>query len=264
MKGLAYLRDPMNFRNTRRFTPKWWLSLPLSAKGIYRRLSSPDQAINGMSSWWYGALERRPIETILANAARGDYAVHNAGWREPGTSITIMELNCILMAMREVNAKKVIEVGTFNGNTTLNIAANLPEDGQVVTLDLPVDEHMDYALNIQDGLRNVTDRQVVGQQFLDSPVSGRVKQVFGDSATLDWNTFGGPFDLAFIDGCHDYNYVKSDTDNALKVVRPGGAILWHDYAQMDGVSRAVDEYQGKVDRLCAIEGARIAIGFVRG
>ena len=35
------------------------------------------------------------------------------------------------------DAKRVLEVGTFNENAALNLAANLPEGGEVVTLDLP-------------------------------------------------------------------------------------------------------------------------------
>lgn len=254
----------MKFRDTRRFTPKWWLTLPFTAQDIYKRLSSPDGAVNEMQYWFFGALERKPIEMILAQSPRTTYQVINAGNRQPGTSTTLFELNCILMAMREIQAKHALEIGTFDGNTTVNIAANLADGGRVVTVDLPVDHAVDYALKIEgEELRNVTDRRIVGDQFKGHPLESRVQQVFGDSATLDWSKLGGPFDFAFIDGCHDYNYVKSDTDHALEVVRPGGIIMWHDYAMMEPVSRAVDEYRERIDRLCAVEGTRIAMGWVR-
>lgn len=35
-----------------------------------------------------------------------------------------------------VNAKRVFEFGTFCGSNTYNVALNLPEDGEVFTLDL--------------------------------------------------------------------------------------------------------------------------------
>ena len=254
----------MRFRDTPRFTPKWWLSLPWSAKDIYQRLSSPDGSINAMSYWWHGGLERRPIEVLVPKAAKGSMVLHNAGWRDPATSTTIFELTCLLMAMREVDAKKVLEIGTFNGNTTLNIAANLPDDGEVVTMDLPLDEPGEYGLKVEEGMRNVTDRQVIGQQFKGHELARKIRQVFGDTAKADFNALEGPFDVAFIDGCHDYAYVKSDTDNVLKVMRPGGCVLWHDYAEMESVSRAVDEYRGRFDRFYAVQGTRLAIGFARG
>jgi predicted O-methyltransferase YrrM len=254
----------MKFKETRRFTPKWWLTLPFTAQDIYRRLTPRDGLVQEMQYWFYGTLERLPVEHLFSRAQSADYRVVNAGWRKVGTSTTLFELNCILMGMREVETKAALEIGTFDGNTTLNIAANLPEDGQVVTIDLPLDKQTDYALHIEgQDLRNVTDRATVGLQFKSHPLEKRIKQVFGDSAMLDWSKLGGPFDFAFIDGCHDYNYVKSDTENALRVVRPGGLIMWHDYALMEPVSRAVDEYRHRLDRLTAIEGTRIAVGWVR-
>ena len=253
----------MDFRDTPRFTPRWWLSLPFTAKDIYKRLSSPDYQVNSMTYWWHGGLERMPVESVLPNAERAELRLHNPGWREPGTSTTLFELNCILMAMHHVKAKSVIEIGTFNGNTTLNLAANVPEDGRVVTIDLPVDEHVEYDLEVSDGMRNVTDRRIVGEQFKGHPLESRIQQVFGDSAKLDFSTLGGPFDFAFIDGCHDYNYVVKDTENITKVMRPGGCVMWHDYAEMGSVSRAVDEFRGRFNRLCAIEGTRLAVGFTK-
>lgn len=254
----------MKFRDTRRFTPKWWLTLPFTAQDIYKRLTPRDGAVQEMQYWFFGELERRPVETALPRSGEARYQVMNAGRRKPGTSTTLFELNCILMAMHEAQAKKVLEIGTFDGNTTLNMATNLPDDGQVVTIDLPVDTPSEYALPVAgQELVNVTDRTTVGIQLKGQPAERRVKQVFGDSAKIDFGALGGPFDFAFIDGCHDYNYVKSDTDNVLKVMRKGGLVMWHDYALMEPVSRAVDEYRGRVEGLCAIEGTRLAFGFAR-
>ena len=53
------------------------------------------------------------------------------------------------------------------------------------------------------------------------------------------------------------------TEKALAVVKKGGIILWHDYAEMDSVSRAVDEYRGRIGDLCALAQTRIAVGFVK-
>jgi predicted O-methyltransferase YrrM len=254
----------MKARETPRFTPRWFLTLPYTAQDMYRRLTPRDGAVREMQYWYFGQLERKPIELALPRAGEASFSMLNAGKRQPGTSTTIFELSCILMAMRECGAKRVLEIGTFNGNTTLNIANNLPEDGRVVTIDLPVEGDTSYALKIDgEAMRNMTDRRVVGEQFKGHALEGKITQVFGDSAKLDFTALGGKFDFAFIDGCHDYAYVKSDTDNVLKVMRPGGIIMWHDYAMMESVSRAVDEYRGRIDRLTAIEESRIALGWVR-
>ena len=254
----------MKFRDTPRFTPKWFLTLPFTAQDIYKRLTPRDGAVQEMQYWFFGQLPRRPIESALPKAAEASFSVINAGKRQPGTSTTLFELSCILMGMKEVNAKKVLEIGTFNGNTTLNLANNLADQGQVVTIDLPVEGDTSYALKIDGAdLRNMTDRRVVGEQFKGHPLERNIQQVFGDSAKIDFRKLGGPFDFAFIDGCHDYAYVKSDTDNVLQVMRSGGVIMWHDYAMMEPVSRAVDEYRDRINDLCAIEGTRLAVGWVR-
>lgn len=255
---------PIKLGDIKRFTPKWWLTLPLTAQDIYKRLTPRDHSVEQMSYWFFGGLERHPAEHVLTKSDDARVEMANVGNREPGTSTTIFELSCILMGLYEVDAKKVIEIGTFNGNTTLNLALNLPDDGKVVTIDLPTEGDTSYALDISTtDHRNVTDRSGVGRQFRGHEAAKKIEQVLGDSATLDFSALDGPFDFAFIDGCHDYNYVKSDTDNVLRVMRKGGLVMWHDYAEMESVSAAVDEYRHRFDRMCAIEGTRIAMGFVR-
>ena len=49
------------------------------------------------------------------------------------------------------------------------------------------------------------------------------------------------FGLVFVDGCHAYDFVHQDTANALRYLRPGGLIVWHDYGMLKDVSRVVDE-----------------------
>lgn len=254
----------MRFRETRRFTPKWWVTLPFTAQDIYRRLTPRDSSVEEMQYWFYGELERRPIEHVLPHGGSASFTVLHAGRRSAGTSTTLFELSCVLMALAEVGAKRALEIGTFDGNTTLNLARNLPDDGRVVTIDLPVDAPAEWSLQVEgEQMKNVTDRRIVGEQFKGHALEPKIEQVFGDSAKLDFSKLGGPFDLAFIDGCHDYAYVKSDTDRVLSVMRPGGIVMWHDYALMESVSRAVDEYRGRFDGLCALEGTRIALGWVR-
>jgi len=34
-----------------------------------------------------------------------------------------------------------------------------------------------------------------------------------------------------VDGAHDYEAAARDTGNALKLVSPGGIVLWHDFGQ---------------------------------
>ncbi|MBU0458746.1 class I SAM-dependent methyltransferase [Patescibacteria group bacterium] len=175
---------------------------------------------------------------------------------DPGTSLEAKELVELISIAKYINAKEIIEVGTFNGCAALNLATNLPES-TITTIDLPVDEEVDIN-DIPEKDVNVTDRNGVGRCFKGTQYENRIRQVFADSMKLDWNTFGKKFDLIFIDGCHHYKYVKKDSENALAHLNEGGIILWHDYGQSEGVSKAVDEVESM--EVIAIKGTRFAIG----
>jgi len=47
----------------------------------------------------------------------------------------------------------------------------------------------------------------------------------GDSGTVEWDK---PIDVLFIDGSHEYEFVKSDFEKYSPFVKPGGLIYMHD------------------------------------
>jgi hypothetical protein len=58
-----------------------------------------------------------------------------------------------------------------------------------------------------------------------------------------------PLDFIYIDADHEYESVNQDIETALKIIKPGGIIAGHDYAErFQGVIRAVDEHFGKPDK----------------
>ena len=69
------------------------------------------------------------IESCESVAVRGPEA-RTIGW-----SLDLQELVHILSIVRYTKATKILEIGTFDGFTALNLAANV--DGEVCTLDLP-------------------------------------------------------------------------------------------------------------------------------
>jgi predicted O-methyltransferase YrrM len=138
--------------------------------------------------------------------------------------VTVLE-TCALLSFakwlegkRGPNGASMFEFGTFKGQTTRTIVLNLPALA-VSTLDLNP-SLSDVLLN---GSLNVT----------------RLK---GHSGSFDFAPFSKTFDLIFIDGGHDYYTVKSDTENAVRMVRPGGIIVWHDYGTPEwDVTKYLDE-----------------------
>ena len=64
------------------------------------------------------------------------------------------------------------------------------------------------------------------REFLDS---GRINQIISRSQEFDYSPFEKRVDFIFVDGDHTYNGIKNDSQAALRMLAPGGIILWHDY-----------------------------------
>lgn len=153
----------------------------------------------------------------------------------------------LLVIAQLVKARKlaaVFEIGTFDGRTTLNLAANLSEPGRVFTLDLPPEDWNRTGLKIACGDENFIKKERSGARFAGTPYAARITQLYGDSATFDFTPYEGTMDAVFVDGAHSYEYVKNDTRIALRLLKPsGGLILWHDYGSRwwKDLTRAMNE-----------------------
>jgi len=241
------------------------LGSPITAvKLVWRRLfpfgiRPKDAEAYRIGSWSYGKLPRRPLQDIFLGISECDVTVHRAFDRDITTSVDPLEIMVLCAVVRHFSCRNALEIGTFNGNTALNLASAMGPDGRVTTVDLPEDWDGNYRIDIPGIYANVTDRGTVGIQFRQqAEMAGRITQVYGDSAGLDFSRLNTPFDLIFIDGNHHYSYVMKDTDNALRHLAPGGIIAWHDYGMIEDVSRAVDSFSDRLD-ISVVRGTRIAI-----
>ena len=70
----------------------------------------------------------------------------------------------------------------------------------------------------------------VGWRYYQTPDEHKITQLLGDSATFNFSDYLKRMDLVFVDGSHAIEYVRSDTENAFKMICSGaGVIIWHDY-----------------------------------
>jgi predicted O-methyltransferase YrrM len=153
-----------------------------------------------------------------------------------------MEPNFLMMQLvAMLRPEKIFEIGTSQGRTTALMAMNAPLTTRIFTLDLPPDLAVpDHATDMH--LIELARREL-GIAFRDSPWQLRITQLMGDSGTFDFSPYYDAMDLVTIDGSHTYEFVRSDSLNAFRMIRPGGVILWHDYESMRseyGVSKFVD------------------------
>lgn len=142
------------------------------------------------------------------------------------------EISTMATLVYQLKPKTVFEIGTYNGFTTLHFAYNAPEDAKIYTLDLPPDfEVKDKANYSYDDLMVVelSKKNIANRIYKKDPMGRKVIELFGDSEKFDYSPFYGKVDLIFIDGNHSYRYVKSDTENAFKMLSENGVILWHDF-----------------------------------
>ncbi len=138
-----------------------------------------------------------------------------------------------ILAVLAKRAKVMFEFGTCTGRTTYLWARNSPADARIHTITLPpegLEEYRegegDHAGATRDALRESGFAQFY---YSGTPEAAKVHQIYGDSKAFDESELAGQCDLIFIDGSHAYSYVMSDSEKALRMVRKGGIILWHDY-----------------------------------
>jgi len=127
--------------------------------------------------------------------------------------------------------KTIFEIGTYTGFSTMHLEKNAPCDAVVYTLDLPKDKTEIVLKNdLNEAHRDIKNINLNKRRYFHSDEGkNKIVELFGNSMTFDFSPYHGKVDFVFIDANHSYAYVKSDTENALKMLSDRGVILWHDY-----------------------------------
>ena len=159
-------------------------------------------------------------------------------------NISLVEIVVMSKLVKRCNPKRLFEIGTFDGRTTLNLAANASADAEVYTLDLPKEQLFETDLPLEAGEEKYIEKDASGVRFLDTDCQQKITQLYGDSATFDFSPFFNTVDFIFIDGSHSYQYVLNDSKWALELLNDEqGVIIWHDYGTpwWPGLTTALNE-----------------------
>jgi predicted O-methyltransferase YrrM len=143
-----------------------------------------------------------------------------------------LETHFMATLVKELAPQRIFEIGTYNGFTTLHMAVNSPVSCQIFTLDLPADYNVNNAKDssYDDLLVIKLSQTTINQRFYKKhPLENKIIELYGDSAVFDFSRYDGKMDIVFIDGNHSLSYVKSDTENAFKMLSEQGVIVWHDF-----------------------------------
>jgi hypothetical protein len=202
------------------------------------------------SSWLQKKKAEPQLEQILDGIEATQIVLSSSSERYGGVSLC--ELFVICVVAKHIKARRIFEIGTFEGNTTLNLALNTDPEAVIFTVDLPsalITKQSDLEI-----VNQYSKGAVVGRRFKGEPVETKIKQLWGDSLVFDFGPFLNNMDLVFIDGDHTYKYVQSDTRNALRMLsrkNPGRAcIIWHDCDYYSDVEKVLEEeLQGRYHRI---------------
>jgi predicted O-methyltransferase YrrM len=154
-----------------------------------------------------------------------------------------------ILAVLARRARLAFEFGTCTGKTAYLWARNMAPDGRVVTLTLAPDALSAYRRDARDSeldaANALQESRFTRFRYSGTEDESRIIQLFADSKAFDESAYAESCDLVFVDGSHAYSYVQSDSRKALRMVRPGGVVLWHDYdgarRHANGVFQALNE-----------------------
>ena len=114
------------------------------------------------------------------------------------------------MMARLTGTRRYLEIGTFTGYSSLAVALALPDDGEVVTLDMSED----YTAVARKYWEKAGVSDLINLHL--APALETLKDALGGE-------HDGTFDMAFIDADKE-NYLGY-FEHCLRLVRPGGIIL---------------------------------------
>ena len=159
----------------------------------------------------------------------------------PAIDVSAAQGKLLSLLVRIRGARKVLEIGTLGGYSTIWMARGLPAGGKVVTLEL--EPHHARVARANFERAGVTDQ-----------VDLRVGPALQSLSTLGSEN-AGPFDLIFIDADkpNNPNYLSW----AMRLSRPGTVIVC-DNVIRDGAVVNEDGHDANV------EGARAAFSFIGG
>lgn len=190
-----------------------------------------------MSDETWGAVETYFERALIAADAAIDSALRaSVAAGLPPIQVSATQGKLLSLLALTVSARRILEVGTLGGYSTLWLARALPPDGHLVTLEIDP-RHADVA------------RRNFAQAGMAERIELHVGPALDTLAKLRAQR-GPPFDLIFIDADKPNNlgYVQAALDLSREgtliivdnVVRGGAVVARHRDASAEGVRRMTD------------------------
>ena len=144
-----------------------------------------------------------PLKTVCISNFFTQETIRNYTYLD-GTS-TVLDIALLKSIARSISDCMYLEIGTWRGESLVNVADVAMACG-CVSLEYSKDFVCDRAEN------PTSESEEKSSVILPDLIDKNFK-----------------FDLIFIDGSHEFADIAQDTENAFKLLRPNGVIVWHDY-----------------------------------
>ncbi|MFF3568921.1 O-methyltransferase [Nocardia jiangxiensis] len=166
-------------------------------------------------------VDRYLVQTLVGDGDAGVLQANSAAGLPP-IDVSPAQGKFLHLIARSIGARRVLEIGTLGGYSTIWLARAVGEDGQVLSLEFEP-RHAEVA-------RENLDRAGVGKR-----VEIRVGAAL-DSLPVLAKQDPAPFDLVFIDAdkVNNSNYVRW----ALRLTRPGSVIIVDNVVRNGGIADA--------------------------
>ena len=166
--------------------------------------------------------------------------------------ISISQCHFLHLLIKSSKIKKILEIGTFTGLSTLSMSLALPEDGSVLALD-----------------KNHETSRIAVNFFKKAAQENKIKIIIGPAleSLKNFDDKKQKFDLVFIDA--DKENYKNYFDHSVELVDKDGLIiidnvLWHgevvNINKQDKLTTSIREFNTYVNEDKRVENLIIPVG----
>jgi predicted O-methyltransferase YrrM len=143
--------------------------------------------------------------------------------------------------------KKILEIGTFRGETTLFLSRLFPES-DIVSVDLPAE--LARQMNLYDYAKASSTVELRTQNFR------KMKNVvLHEASSVTLLLEDEEFDLIWLDGAHGFPIVALDIANSFRMISSNGLVVCDDVHKRLRRTDAVYESDATYLTLCELESA---------
>ena len=191
--------------------------------------------------------------SIKLHPVQKEIIIHNEGLGDiKRMQISISQCHFLHLLIKSSKIKKILEIGTFTGLSTLSMSLALPEDGSVIALD-----------------KNQKTSKIAESFFKKANQQNKIKLIIAPAleSLNNLNDQKQKFDLVFIDA--DKENYKNYFNYSVDLVDKDGLIvidnvLWHgevvDNNKQDKLTVSIREFNSYVNKDKRVENLIIPLG----